>query len=331
MEVELKELLAKVSVIPPFLGRHYFCKHGCNSFVEEALANSYLLVEHVRLLKEQDYITYKYVARPFLQFAARIGELISELMKKDPVYLALIWDEIDPWFVFEEMIKSKKDHRQCHGSEAVLSINEFGDVAIELGRCKKQIVYLYRGEPGEYLRQYLHQQYCPTAATDGKTLKCTVGADQLPEIIAVAASWPEAREHGDVFRAALRHVQPLLDAVVKSDRWDYWLFLSSAIGMAMLLSSLEYGLSSTSLMGLLLRLENLGIDAVHIARDALAKMDMRCTEKNCRFGWFEDLKEVDVGCRLGKLGILEILYESDPLYVYRYMRPLIEESLFKKS
>jgi len=37
------------------------------------------------------------------------------------------------------------------------------------------------------------------------------------------------------------------------------------------------------------------------------------------------MREVDVECRLGTLGILEALYEKDPLYVYRHMRSLIEE------
>jgi len=331
MEVEIQDLMSKVAAVPVFLGRHYFCKRGCRDFVEEALTDSFFLPEQVRKLKEQDYVTYKYVVRPFLQFAAKIGELIVNMMEKDPVYLALIWDEIDPRFTLKEMIVSKKDHRQCHGSEASLFVNEFGDVVIELGRCKKQIVYLYRHEPGESLIKYLHQQYCPNVATDGNTLKCTVGVEQLPEIIAVAVSWPKARDHRAAFRAALQHVQPLLDTVVRSDRWDYWLFLSAAIGDVMLLSSMEYGLSTASLMGLMLRLENLGVDAVHVARDALAEMDVHCIENSCWFGRLEDVRKVEINCPVGKLGLLELLYKEDPMYVYKFIRPHIEEELFKKS
>jgi len=331
MELEIQDLVSKIAAVPTFLGRHYFCKRGCRDFVEEALTDSFFLVEHVRRLKERDYITYKYVVRPFLQFAANIGKLIVDVMEKDPVYLALIWDEVDPWFVFKEMIKSKKDHRQCHGGEAALFVNEFGDVTIEWGYCKKQIVYLYRREPGESLRKYLHQQYCPNVTTDGKTLKCTVSSEQLPEIIAVAVSWPRARDHGDAFRAALQHVQPLLDTVVRSDRWDYWLFLSAAVGDAMLLSSVEYGLSTASLMGLMLRLENLGVNAVHVARDALAEMDVHCIENSCWFGRLEDARKVEVNCPVGKLGLLELLYKEDPMYVYKFLRPRIEEELFKKT
>lgn len=331
MEVEIQDLMSKVAAIPTFLDSHYFCKRGCKDFVEEALGGSFFLPEHIRRLKERDYITYKYVVKPFMQFTVNIGELIVDMMKRDPVYLALIWDEIDPRFTLKEMIVSKKDHRQCHGSEASLFVNEFGDVVIELGRCKKQIVYLYRREPGESLRQYLHQQYCPNAAVDGKTLKCTVGVDRLPEIIATTVSWPKARDHGDAFRAALQHVQPLLDTVVRSDRWDYWLFLSAAIGDAMLLSSVQYGLSTASLMGLMLRLENLGVDAVHVVRDVLAEMDVHCIENSCWFGRLEDVRKVEVNCPVGKLGLLELLYREDPMYVYRFLKPRIEEALFQKS
>jgi len=331
MEVEIQDLMAKIVAVPTFLGRHYFCKRGCRDFVEEALTDSFFLPEHIRRLKERDYITYKYVVKPFMQFAANIGELIADMMKRDPVYLALIWDEINPRFTLKEMIVSKKDHRQCHGSEAMLYVNEFGDVVVELGHCKKQVVYLYRREPGESLRSYLHQQYCPNAAADGKTLKCAVGVEQLPEIIAAAVSWPKARDHGGVFKVALRHIQPLLDAVVRSDRWDYWLFLSAAIGDAMLLSSVECGLSTASLMGLMLRLENLGVDAVHVARDVLAEMDVHCFENSCWFGQLEDVRKVEVNCPVGKLGLLELLYKEDPMYVYRFLKPRIEEELFKKS
>jgi len=330
MEEKVRELLSKIAAVPTLLGSHYFCKRGCRSFVEEALAHTSLLAEHVRRLKENDYVTLKYVVLPFLEVALNYGRLVEKLAESDKAYLALIWDTIkyDVWLTFSNMISAKRDHRQCHGQQATIRVGEFGDVVIELGRCRKEIPYLHRREPSSSLKQFLGQRYCTNASENGKMLECTVDANALHEVVAVIATWPKAR-HGP-FYEALQTVKPILDAAVKSDRWSFWTFLLFAVDVAMMLHSVEYGLSQLEFSSVLLRLEGLGLKAVGLAHDAFYDMRAYCVGRKCYFGQREDLKELEVGCPVEKLGLLELLHKEDPMYVYRFLKPRIEKLLFEK-
>jgi len=333
MEDKVQELLDKIATVPTFLGKHYFCRRGCKSFVEEALAHTSLLAEHVRRLKENDYVTLKYVVVPFLEVALNYGKLVERLMETDKAYLALIWDTIkyDIWLTFSYMISAKKDHRQCHGQQATIHIGEFGDVVVEVGRCRKEIPYIHRHEPSDTLRQFLGQQYCLHASENGKTLKCNIDTNALHEVVAAVATWPKARHK--LFYEALQTVRPILDSVVKSDKWDFWTFLLFAVDVAIMLHSVEYGLSYLNFSNILFRLESLGLRAVSLAYNALYDMGAYCGEysNKCYFGQREDLRELKVDCPVDKLGLLELLYREDPMHVYRFLKPRIEEALFQKS
>jgi len=335
MEVgpEVEELLAKIKSVPPFLGSHYFCRHGCEDFVRE-FGDAVWLAKHWRLLKERDYVTYKYVVVPYLSTLLNYGNLIAKMMEMDKVYLALIWGELadDIRRIFKDMMQSKEGHRQCNlGGRAALSVNRYGDAVVEYGYCRKEIPFTYRRGPGEELRKYLRSRYCPDAA-DGDSLTCDIDAGAVPEVIAVIATWPKV-QYGELFKGALGVVRPLLDAVVKSDRWRAG-FLLDAVDAAMRLLSVEYGLSGFDIIGLLSRIEGLGLRPIFILEMALADMEADCVSRQCYFGRGESAKRVRLECPVEEATViapLNVLYKEDPVFVYNFLKPYIEEGLFKKK
>lgn len=332
VEPEIRELMERIKSVPPFLGRHYFCKNGCEDFLKE-VAEGVWSVKHWRLLKERDYVTYKYVVKPYLLTLENYGKLIGKLMEGEKAYLALIWKDVAYYThsIFKYMVQSKESHRQCHlNGQATLKISKYGDVTVEYGYCRKEIPYTYRMAPGSQLRDYLREQYCP--GTEGEELTCTIDADLVPEVVATAAAWPKVQE-GELFKSALNVVQPILDTVVKSDKWAYLSFLWDAVDVAMQLLSVRYGLSKLTFEGILSTLEDLGLKAFFIYSMAAADMRFDCYTTTCYFGRGDDLKKISLECpieKIGYIGAFNALYKEDPLYVYRYLRPYIEEELTKK-
>jgi len=330
---EIRELMDRIKSVPPFLGRHYFCKYVCEDFLKE-VADLRWPARHWRLLKEGDYVTYKYVVKPYLQTMANYGQLIAKLMETDAVYLALIWNELTYYVrsIFRDMMLSKEGHRQCVlNGQATLRINRYGDVTIEYGYCKKEIPYTYRKVPSSQLRERLRARYCPNVE-EGDVIACTIDITLLPEVIVMAC--PRRRDH-ELLDSALKVVEPILEAVTKSDRWtDLW-FLWDAVDFAMYLLSVKYGLSGFTFEGLLAVLEeDLGLKAIPIYHRAFADMRPMCYETACDIGRGEKHRLVKLGCpieKVGTIGVLSALYKDDPEYVYKFMRPYIEEELFKKS